>query len=228
MQGLYNTYYDIEKATLWADKPEGAEYNPRMSLSFAKGNPRLTVFPGNKGTTIQFPTDPTTMLTVCEVIKEMISMPNGTSIPITSEAPESYNNGVPSEKLKVKSTLYVGKSKSGILYLLLKEAGKPEIAFGLLKSKFHNYRDDTGENIPNERLSAWYAKSFATLLSNTVTYMVHQYQRDLYEYGDKEPNVIEPYDPSKSKTPAVGKSYGSKDVPKPSAAPDVYDDEIPF
>ena len=228
MQGLHNTYYDISKATLWGEKQEGAEYAARMSLSYANGNPRLVVFPGTQGVSIMFPTDPTTMLMVCNRIKEMCNAPEGSSVIITSEKPK-WVNGVKTEELEVRSRLQIGKTKKGIVYLMLKEEGKPEIAFGLMKSIFHTFYVDGGEKSPVVELSHEYARAFADILSNTVKYMVHQYQHDLYAYGENKPKVIEPFDPNKFKNNKGGtKSHGSQGVPKPSTKVDDFDDDIPF
>lgn len=226
MQGMFNTFYDISKSALVGDKPlEGATYPPRLLVSLRDGNPHFQVYTGIKGVTIRFPCELFTITTIMDQLEVLANKgENGSSFTVTSERPV-WKNGTPTDEKYVVNVLRVGKSKSGILYLMIEEEGKPKVPFALHPTKFHEFKNTDGAPYPEDLISRQFAKSYAYVIKSMVSTIGVDYQRDRFTHDKYKPTVIEPFDPNKGKA-STGMT-GSSGVPAPND-PMIFDEDIPM
>lgn len=197
---IYKTYYDVNRLNIWADN-EGADQGARkarMVFSFRDGNPRITVYTGETGGIIQFPCDFFFFGGFLETLRVIIDSPNGTRESIESLT-TVYENDKPTNQKKVVSTLHVGKSKDGIIYLSVMSEGKPKLAFTLKASPFHVFRGEDKNPIPDSELSVRLAKGIINTLYPLMSNYIQQYTNEEYINGERKPAEIKGYGAPKGK-----------------------------
>lgn len=218
MSGMLNTYYDVSKLSLWGEKGN-QESNPRFALSFRDGNPRFVTYTGEIGSIINFPCDYRTFVAVLEAFEFMLDAPKGARISIDSKG-RKYVNGQRTDEIRLVSVLHIGKSKEGVIFVSLVEEGKPKIAFAFNKNEWHDFRNESGEDIPVEVLSRWYAAGYLKLVRNAIAVMLVDYTREAYRDGEYKPT---PIDNGNNKGKFQGKNnnnYGKKQN-QPSTVPEM-------
>lgn len=230
---MHNTFYDITRATLWAEKPlDGQEMSPRLVLTFTDGKPRFTVYSGIKGTVINFSSDVVTMLTILEMTEKVAkSYPKGTHFTVNSKS--QWKNGKRTNELHLSSTLRIGKTAKGICYIMIEEEGKPKIPFALYKTRLIDFNDDAQNELPEEEVSKEFTLAFCLLMKNAIINGVSQHARDAYEHGEYKPGVIGDFGNNNNNNwKKKGTSMaGSSGVPEPSSKTvdvDTFSDDIPF
>lgn len=228
MTGMYNTYYDISKLTLWGDRRDG-QISPRLTLSFRDGNPRFVVYTGDKDVKpINFPADFIIMETVLDRFRQIIDGPNGIKTSITSLGAKYDDNNRRTNEKRLVSTLYIGKNKEGIVYMLIKEESKPDIVFAFRKNEWHGFMDESSQEIPEATLSKYFAKAFVELTSRALGYFIGKYTEDAFTHGEYKPGVIN-RDFNNNNNKGGMKSYGSKGASKAAAMFDEAPiEDIPF
>lgn len=226
MVGMYNTYYDVSKCTLWGIKGDNDQFSPRLVLSFRDGNPRFVVYTGEKGVIINFPCDVFIMQTVLDRMKEIVDAPPGTKIGVNSKSVH-YDNGKRTNEKRLVSTLYVGKNKDGIIYIYIREDKKPDIIFAFRKNEWHDFFDANKVELPEDVMSRYFANAYIKFIENSLALFIHQYTLEAYQKGEYKPGVIE-----NGRQPAKGqgtmKGYASKGAEKAMAKFDEFDEDIPM
>lgn len=198
MNTLYKRYYDIGKVTIWADSEGTNDQNakrPRMVLSFRDGNPRFNVYTGETGPNgiIFFPMDVYTFGAVIETLKLVIDSEPGTKLSIDSLG-SVWENDKPTNKTRVVSVLYIGKTKDGVIYLSVIDETKPKIVFPLKSTKFHNFYDTNKEKRNDGEISKLLARGLVTTFTQMVSNVIAAYVEQEYKYGQYKPGVIKGFE----------------------------------
>jgi hypothetical protein len=191
MSKLVGTYYDISRFVLWGDENSNNENKrSRLVFSFRDGNPRITVYTGGTGpnSVISFPSDYPTMVGIINILKDVIVSQPGTNFSIDSLTSVYENNKVTTEK-KVVSTLYIGKSKEGLIYFSVISENKPKLVFTIKPSPYHIFKDSEKNVIPNEVISCKIANGIAELILNIISNIVTAYTAEEYD-GIRKPTPI--------------------------------------
>lgn len=201
MASSYKTFYDLAKITIWSDAG-GVGDNParaRLTLGFRDGNPRFIVFTGEKGATgaINFPMDYYTFGSVLAMLEHVIDCNPGEKFPIESLSPV-YEDNKPVDKLRLNSTLYMGKTAEGVIYLSLIEEGKVKVVFPLKPTKWHTYRDSSKEALPVDFVSKKLARGLVLLLTNVAGNMAVKHADDEYNNSQRKPGVIKGFENANS------------------------------
>lgn len=185
---LHNTYFDVNRLTLWADKGD-FEQTPRFLLSFADGRPRFVTYAGETGSIINFPTDPVTMLVVVQAIELIANGARGKKISIPSLGMKYVNNERTNEK-RIVSTLHIAKTNNGIVALSIFSEGKPKIGFAFAASNWHEFRDETETALDKELESKMYALAYAAAVKSLVLKGMWDHTYQAYENSDYKPGEI--------------------------------------
>lgn len=213
MNNTYKSYYDISRVVIWQDAAGVNDNNAkraRLVMSFRDGNPRFTVYTGEMGPTgiISFPMDVYTFGGVIETIKDVITSEPGTKVSVESIG-SVWENEKPTNKTRIVSTLHIGKTKEGVIYLSVIDENKPKIIFPLKVSKFHNFRDGDKELVPDSKSSERLAKGLAETFSRILAQVTVNYTNDEYTYGDRKPGAVRGFESlvgATSPTKAVNKA----------------------
>ena len=185
---LVKTYYDINRLVIWQDDvSEENGKKARMVFGFRDGNPRITVYTGNTGaeSIISFPADIPHMVTIMNYIKDIAVAEPGKKISVESKT-SVYENNKPTTEKKVVSTLYIGKSKEGLVYLSVISENKPKYIFTIKTSPYHTFRDNEKNPIPESMISQRMAIGIADLMLNTISNILVQYTNDEYKTGARK------------------------------------------
>lgn len=183
MPQLVKTYYDISKFVLWSDSADDNSRKARLVLSFRDGNPRITVYAGGTvDSVISFPSDIPTIVSVFNYMKEIAKSAPGTKIAVESLT-TLYQDNKPTKEKKLVSTLYIGKSKEGLVYLSVISEGKPKLVFTIKSSDYHTFKDSDKNNIPADKISEMMAIGMADMALNIVSNIVLQYTNEEYSSG---------------------------------------------
>lgn len=189
---IYGTYFDIERVVIWGDEQQDPQARrPRLIFSFRDGNPRITVYTGQKSPSgvISFPCDVPHLVTILSYIKEVANSEPGYKLSVDSLTTK-YVDNKPSNETELVSTLHVGKSKEGIVYLSLIAENKPKMVFSIKPSKYHVFRDSEKNVIPDNVISSKMATKIADLVLELVSQSVMQYTNEKYENSGNPPLKI--------------------------------------
>jgi len=179
---LVKTYVDIGKLVIWGDdSTEGDQKRPRLVFSFRDGNPRITVYSGVVGQNgvISFPSDYPTMVACMNMLKDVVAGGPGTKYSVESLGAVYEDNKATKEK-RVVATLFMGKSKDGIVYLSVMAEGKPKLVFSIKPSPFHVFRDSDKSVVPESEMSCKLAKGIADLVLNVISGILQAYTFEEY------------------------------------------------
>lgn len=182
MSNLVKTYYDLSKLVIWGDdSAEGDQKRPRLVFGFRDGNPRITVYTGVTGQNgiIAFPSDYPTMVAVMNMLKDVIAGAPGTKFSIESLG-AVYENNKPTKDKRVVATLYIGKSKDGIIYFSVMAESKPKLVFSIKPSPFHVFRDGDKNVIPDSVMSCKLASGIADLVLDIIGSILQAYTAEEY------------------------------------------------
>ena len=182
MAKMLKNYYDISNFVIWGDAVNENSSRSRLVLSFRDGKPRLTVYTGLKGqgSVISFPCDSIHITTIFNMLKEIAQGEPSKKVSIDSLTLKYVDNKVTNE-LELVSTLYIGKSEEGIVYLAIISENKPKLVFSIRPSRFHVFRDSEKNVIPEAQISKMMAISLADLALNLVAIGIMQYTSEDYE-----------------------------------------------
>lgn len=179
---LIKTYVDVNKFVIWGDEPaDGDQKRPRLVFGFRDGNPRITVYtgvPGQNGL-ITFPSDYPTMVACMNMLKDVIAGAPGTKFSIDSLG-TVYENNKPTKDKRVVGTLYMGKSKDGIIYFSVMAEGKPKLVFSVKPSPYHVFRDGDKNVIPDSVMSCKLANGIADLVLDIIGRILEAYTAEEY------------------------------------------------
>jgi len=193
MSKLYKTYYDLAKLVIWSDEPINPDVTTkaRLVFSFRDGNPRITVYTGLQGPSgvISFPSDYPTMTYALNKLKDIANGPNDNKVIIESLTSVYIDNKITSDK-RLVSTLHVGKSKDGILYISVVSDDKPKIVFPIKTSPYHVFKDKDGNIIPESELSKDLTLGICDLVLELLSNAIQQYTNEEYTVGDRKPTPI--------------------------------------
>ncbi|NTV78186.1 MAG: hypothetical protein HGA25_03340 [Clostridiales bacterium] len=182
MSNLVKTYYDLSKLVIWGDdSDEGDQKRPRLVFGFRDGNPRITVYtgvPGQNGV-IAFPSDYPTMVACMNMLKEVVAGAAGTKFSIDSMG-TVYENNKPTKDKRVVATLYIGKSKEGIVYFSVMTENKPKLIFSIKPSPFHVFRDADKNVIPESVMSCKLARGIADIVIDIIGGILQAYTAEEY------------------------------------------------
>ena len=188
---LVKTYYDVSRFVLWGDnEPEGDTKRSRLVFGFRDGNPRITVYTGisGPGGVIAFPSDYPTMVGIINILKDVVKAAPGAKFSIDSLT-SVYENNKPTTEKKVVSSLYIGKSKEGLVYFSVISEGKPKLLFTIKASPFHAFRDSDKNIVSADVVSCKIANGIADLILNIISSVIVNYTSEEYT-GDRKPVPI--------------------------------------
>jgi hypothetical protein len=191
MSKVYQTYYDVSRFVLWADNPAEEGKRSRFVLSFRDGNPRFVVYTGGLGKEgiINFPMDAIHLTAIMNHLKDVANGPVDSQINVDSLI-TVYENDKPTKQKKVLSTLHMGKTKDGIVYLSVTGEGRPRIIFPIKPSPFHIFRNANKEVIPDQAISKNMALGIADVVLDTVSRMIVDYTNEEIDGGGRKPTSI--------------------------------------
>lgn len=207
MSNLYTkNFVDVSKFVIWGDSSsEDNSKRPRMVFSFRDGNPRLTVYtgvPGPEGV-IAFPSDFPTMVTIINFIKEVASGEPGKKLSVDS-ATTVYEDDKPTDRKRVVSTLYIGKSKEGVVYLSLISENKPKLIFPFKPSAYHTFRGADKDELALADISAKMATGVADVMLNIISDILVKYTEEEYQTSRKPTRIKSNENGSSSTKEAIG------------------------
>ena len=191
MSKTYQTYYDVSRFVLWADNPDDEGKRARFVLSFRDGNPRFVVYTGGTGkdSVINFPMDIPTLTASMNYLKDIANGPEGAQTSVESLT-TVYENDKPTKQKKLLSTLRMGKSKDGIVYLSILSEGRPKIVFPIKPSPYHVFRDANKEVLPEASVSKNLTVGVANLVLDAVARIMVDYTNEEYDGGTRKPTPL--------------------------------------
>lgn len=191
MSQLYKKYYDVARLVIWGDDDDDNNRKARLVFGFRDGNPRITVYTGGTGAEgmISFPSDAPTMVTILNYLKDIAKSEPGTKMSFDSMT-TLYENNKPTKEKKVLSTLYIGKSKEGLVYLSLISENRPKLIFTITTSPYHAFRDAEKNNIPESKVSEVMAMGIADTALNVIAQAMIQYSNEEYAFGGRKQGEI--------------------------------------
>lgn len=193
MSHHYKKYYDVSRLIIWGDAAADGDQRsrPRLVFGFRDGNPRFTVYAGGTGVEniIAFPSDCATMVGVMYLIKEIIKGPAGEKFAIDSLTSVYVDNKPTSEK-RVVGTLYVGKSKEGLIYFSVLAEGKPKMVFTIKTSPYHAFRDGNKNPVPEAKVSECIAMGLVDTMLDVIGQVMVDYTNEEYAEGGRKQGVI--------------------------------------
>lgn len=186
---LYKKFYDVSRVVLWGEAPDDdSGKRPRFIFSFRDGNPRFVVqtgVPGIEGM-ITFPADFPTMTGVLNLIKEVANGPAGEKFAVESIG-NVYVDNKPTKDKRVASTLYIGKSKEGIVYLSIITENKPKIIFSIKSSPYHRFLNGNKEVLDEGKVSTLMTNGIVDGMLNIISDIIVNYSNEEYaESGRKQ------------------------------------------
>jgi hypothetical protein len=184
MSNLVKKYFDVARLVIWGDGDEEGNRKPRLVFGFRDGNPRITVYTGQQGndSVISFPSDSPTMISILTYMKDIAKSAPGTKILVESLT-LVYENNRPTKEKKVISTLYIGKSKEGLVYLSVISENKPKLIFTIKPSTYHTFKDGDKANIEDSKISELMTIGIADTMLNIIGQILVQYSNDEYTSG---------------------------------------------
>lgn len=188
---LIGNYIDINKMVIWGENSSDNENKkPKLVFSFRDGNPRITVYTGGTGSNsvISFPSDYPTMVGIISLLKDVIAGPPGTKYSIDSLT-SVYEDNKPTTEKRLVSTLYIGKSKEGLIYFSVISENKPKLVFTIKPSPYHVFRDGEKNTIPDSVISCKIASGIADLVLNTISNILTNYTFEEYS-NTRKPTPI--------------------------------------
>lgn len=220
MSNFHKKFYDVARLNIWGDtQGDDNKTRPRMVFSFRDGNPRFTVYAGGTGieNMITFPSDPATMVGVMWMIKDIIKGPPGEKF-IVDSLGAVYKDNKPTNEKRTVGSLYVGKSKEGLIYFSVIADGKPKHVFTIKPSPYHVFRDGNKNTLPDAKISEYLASGLVDTMLNIIGNVMIQYTNEEYNDGARKQGVI------KTNTPGgTGGQGGSNNTPKPDIVQDLDD-----
>lgn len=178
---MKDRFYDVARLVIWGEGEESSDRKPRLVFSWRDGNPRITVYTGVKGQEgiLTFPSDLHTMTTVLESLREIAEGEPGNKLTMDSLTTKYVDNKPTAEKTLV-STLHIGKSKEGIVYLSLISPGKPNVVFALKLSQWHVARDAEKNQLPDAIISKRMALGLVNTMYGIIANTTIQYTNEEY------------------------------------------------
>lgn len=191
MSQLYKKYYDVARLVIWGDDDEDNNRKARLVFGFRDGNPRITVYTGAMGLEgmIAFPTDAPTMVTILNYLKDIAKSEPGTKMSFDSLT-TVYENNKPTKEKKVLSTLYIGKSKEGLIYLSVMSENRPKLIFTIKSSPYHAFRDTDKNIIPESKISEAMAIGIADTALNIIAQALVQYTNEEYTFSGRKQGEV--------------------------------------
>ena len=189
---VYRTYYDVSRIVLWADNPAEEGRRARLVLGFRDGQPRLTVYtgvPGRDGV-IAFPMDIPNFAATMLMLKDIANGEKDKQIKGESLTSE-YKNDKPTGQKRVVSTMHLGKTKEGIVYISLTSEDKPKIIFPFQPSSFHTFLTQDKQPLDPDYVSKCFAIGIAEVFLGIVGKVILAYTNDEYDASERKPAVIQ-------------------------------------
>lgn len=157
-------YLDVNRFTLWAEGV-GENTRARLVLGFRDGHPRLIINTGVKGKDglINFPSDVATITYFLTRLKEVADAEPGARFSIDSLTTQ-YENDKPTKGKRLVSTMYVGKSSAGIVYISVIAENRPKIVFEIKPSEYHVFKDKDNQKVPDDFISKTMAKGLSDFM----------------------------------------------------------------
>lgn len=186
-------YMDVSRFTLWADGV-GENTKARLVMGFRDGHPRFIVNTGVRGKEglINFPSDVATITYFLSRLKEVADAEPGTRFSIDSFT-TLYENDKPTKNKRLVSTVYVGKSAAGIVYISVIAENRPKIIFEIKPSEYHVFKDKDGEKIADDFISKTMAKGLAEFMLNILAQGIMQHSmEENVEYSQNNASTTPP------------------------------------
>lgn len=200
MSVFVKKFMDVSRFTLWAEG-SGDNKRARLVLGFRDGHPRLTVYTGLSGKEgiVPFPADAATMVYFLNRLKEVASGERGTRYSIDSLS-NVYENDKPTKQKRVVSTMYIGKSSEGIVYLSVLAENRPKVVFEIKPSEYHVFKDKDGQKVPDDVISVTMAKGLSDFMLGILSDGIMRHSvEDITEGG----SVTAPVMPQSTPVPSI-------------------------
>lgn len=200
----YKTYYDIAKLVVWGEQSGENNRRSRMIFGFRDGNPRVIVYTGETGpaAVLTFGAEHLTFGYFLETVNAAIAAEPGTKFQVDGLTP-IYEDNKPTDQFKLLSSLFVGKSREGIIYFSVIMEGKPKLVFSLKPSVYHKFYDGSKNPIPDADVSTRMATALVKYLYGILNLLLVNYTDEEYVHGTRRPAPI--------------KGFGAADQPKQKA-----------
>lgn len=190
---LHQTYYDIDKFVIWGNPVNEGERKPRLTFGFRDGNPRITVHTGGEGneSMITFPCDVPHFAAILIRIEELANLRVIADDKFFVESlTNDYKDNQPTGGKKVVSTLAVGKTKEGVIYLAVLAESRPTLIFPIKPSEFHTFKDKDKMVIDDHETSRFLTLGITRVLLSAISHYLVQYSNERYDAGSKKPTPI--------------------------------------
>jgi hypothetical protein len=157
------TILDDRKFSLYAKRPDGAKFPPRLTFGVWNGNASITVFTGEDGAKpIRVGMSADVWGTFVSQMQLIIDGPRDTHVKLVNYT------GKPQDR-KVSGTVIVGKDADGVVYLAVQLEGRPTKKFSIFPSMYLVIIHKDGTEYTPEEKSVGYAKGFIAQLDKHVT-----------------------------------------------------------
>lgn len=206
MANTSKTYFDIPKLSMRGPEQEDGSF-PSLVLGFRDGVPRMKVYLGQGNGVLEWAAVPTEFMAFLDDFVEMCSAPGGTFIELDGIKDKWVDNKRTNETY-VAVRMRVGKTKEGIMYLMLMQEGKPQIPFFFKRTKYHETRDIQKERVKDHISSVKLVKGYVVLVQDILANLLLQHANDNYDNGTSKPYPI----PDRN-----GQTGGGKPTYKPQA-----------
>lgn len=152
--------HDLEQYTLWTDTPNRPGYRSRMAFGERNGAPRITVFTNAEegpGVVVAGFAPQVFELFLNEFRDVITGAPGGEGSidnmqpdPTVTIDKKTNRDAMPKV---VKNTLVFGKNQDGVIFIGIKQKDVNNIAFKILPSSWHVFRDKNGNPPTQEEMS---------------------------------------------------------------------------
>ena len=184
---LVNMFYDVSKWVLWGEGQNEDGKRPRLVLSFRDGNPRFTVYTGGQGAAgmISFPMDIPHLAGVMTALQDIANGPKEQQYKLESLS-TVYEDNKPTSQKKTVSTLVIGKSKDGVVYMCVVAESKPKVIFPFKASQWHTWRTSNNEAVQEETVSKFIAIGMAKSVLSVLGNIMVAYSDEEYRSGTRK------------------------------------------
>ncbi len=216
---------ELDKLSIYT-KPEKAEdRSARLIWSLVFNNPRITIFTNKKELTnkendwgrITARLDPMIAFSILNQLADLVNKPNGTRF-LIKNINYPVIDGKRAETPEHVNDVIIGKDQEGVIWLSIKEEGKPNIKFNITFSDYHEIVNGDGTPLTIEEASKLATIAYTSILKRML----------IQSYYLPEQLEILNTTPEDRKTKYNTKGSYQRNVNKPSPTAATTADDFPF
>lgn len=192
-------YVNIPKTAIWQKTDNGKQ--AKIGFGFRDGLPRFQISTGVDGPDglISFAANYTNMDLILNELSSLGNKENGYKFKQTYNM-TLYEDNKPTDKKKLVSTLYVGKSNEGVCYITVVADKKPSVVFTFLNDGW-NECFINNEPMSKEEYSKRAAASYGARCLKIMDQAIFEHARDQYDYITPDSGLIKQKDGTTSASP---------------------------